>query len=135
MIMKINIAKKRGYTLIEIMIVIAIVAILVALALPGYGHFVRKARRADAQTDILHFVGVAQRDFTEENSYVNSKSLKPTDGDFYVFSFPDGDPTQSAYKIQAAPKSGTSQVDDACGTMMITETGLKTKTGSDSHCW
>ena len=79
--------KKPGFTLIELMIVIAIVALLVALALPGYGQFVRKARRADAQADLMQFAGSAERIFTETNSFATSSGHKPADTVHYDYTF------------------------------------------------
>ncbi len=119
-----------GFTLVELMIVIGIVAILVAMALPSYGKSVRKSRRADAQSTIIEFSGSAARVFTETSSY--ESLILPASTDYYTFSFPST-PAATSYLIQATPKDAQSK--DSCGTMTITNTGKKTHTGSDAICW
>jgi len=122
--------KVPGFTLVELMIVIAVVAVLVSLALPNYQQSIRKGRRADAQTDLIEFAGQAERVFTQTNSYATA--ALPATTDYYTFSF-SVDPTATVYTIQAAPKSGQDQ--DGCGTMRLNQAGLRTKTGSLADCW
>lgn len=62
----------RGFTLIELMIVVAIVAILAAIAYPSYQDQVRKSRRADAQGALLGFGNAMERRFTERNTYAGA---------------------------------------------------------------
>jgi len=122
--------KIRGFTLVELMIVIAIVAILVSLALPNYQQSIRKGRRADAQADLIEFAGQAERVFTQDNSYANA--ALPANTTYYTYTFTVG-PSVTAYTIQAAPT--TAQNDDRCGTMTMTQTGQKTHTGAETDCW
>ncbi len=122
--------KISGFTLVELLIVVAIVAILVALALPNYNDSVRKARRADAQTDLLEFAGTAERIFTSTNSYATT--ALPANTDFYVYSFPVAI-TANTYSIRATPTALQSA--DYCGTMTLTQSGLRTKTGTMADCW
>jgi type IV pilus assembly protein PilE len=121
--------KVFGFTIVELMIVLAIVAILAALALPNYTASVRKSRRAAAQTDLLEFAGTAERIFTQTNSYLSTDA--DTDGtpnevivdtDFYTYTFSAG-PTATTWTIQAAPKTG--QDEDPCGTMTLNQTGAR----------
>ena len=128
-----------GFTLVEILVVIAIVAILVALALPSYQDSVRKSRRVDAQGDLMEFANTAERIFTQTNSYVSTDADtngKPdeviADTDFYTYTFSAG-PTASTWTVQAAPKTG--QDADPCGTMGLAHTGQRTKTGALADCW
>jgi len=61
--------KKQGFTLIELMIVVAIIGILAGIAYPSYQDSVRKSRRADAKGALLGFANAMERHFTETNSY------------------------------------------------------------------
>ena len=124
--------KKFGFTVIELMIVIAIVSVLVVLALPSYHNSVRKSRRAEAQSTLTQFAGFAERVFTQSNSYA-SVSL-PAGDNFYTYSWGAPDPpTATAYTIKATPT--TVQNKDRCGTMTLTQTGQKTNTGTETDCW
>ena len=122
--------KIRGFTLVELMIVIAIMAILVSLALPSYQQSIRKGRRSDAQTDLLEFVVQAERVFTQTNSYATAGL--PADTTFYTFSFSAG-PSATAYTIVATPTAA--QNADRCGTMSLTQAGQRTHTGAEADCW
>jgi type IV pilus assembly protein PilE len=125
-----NSSLDSGFTLIEILIVIAIVAILVALALPNYQQGIRKARRADAQTDLLEFAGNAERIFTQTNSYATV--ALPGNSSFYVYSSPVAI-TAISYSIRATPTAAQSA--DACGSMTLTQTGQRTQSGTLAGCW
>jgi len=119
-----------GFTLVELLIVIAIVAILVALALPSYQESVRKARRSDAQQELLEFAGTAERIFTQANSYATV--TLPANTDFYTYSFPVV-VTANSYTILATPTG--SQANDKCGAMSLNQRGDKPNPGSLAGCW
>ena len=121
---------KSGFTLVELMIVIAIVAILVALALPNYNESVRKARRSDAQQELLEFAGTAERIFTQNNSYIGV--TLPASSDYYDFEVVSAT-TATSFDIRAKAKGA--QVSDRCGNMTLSNTGAKTYTGTLAGCW
>lgn len=137
--------RRRGFTLIELMITIAIVGILSAIAYPSYQDYVRKARRADAQTGLLELVQFMERLYTGNGTYLvggNSPTLpfteSPKDGatKYYDLGFTaDPSPTATTYVLEAVPKGA--MAGDACGSLRIANTGVKSRTGSLvlERCW
>ncbi len=136
---------QRGFTLIEVMIVVAVIAILASIALPSYQESIRKSRRADAKSALLAASQAMEKYYTERQTYLsatlgaNSTDVYRTTSpdNFYTLSF-TATPTASAYSIEAAPRTGTSQTADKCGTFTITQTGAKGVTGGSltaAECW
>jgi type IV pilus assembly protein PilE len=116
---------KSGFTLIEAMIVVAIIAILLALAFPSYENSVRKTRRMAAQKELLVFSNFAERVYTQSNSYSGASGWTSDDPDLAGYYTIVADPVAATtYTITATP-IGDFQVDDRCGIMSLTNTGLK----------
>lgn len=140
--------RQSGFTLIEVMIVVAIVGILASIAYPSYMKYVRNANRADAQALMLENAQYMERRFTTCGSYAAvggaaapcnaaadlPKDQSPENGTAR-YSVTLTEATATAFTIQAAP-AGT-YADALCGTMTITQTGAKTETGAGSlgDCW
>lgn len=118
-----------GFSLIELMIVVAIIAILATIAYPSYRDSVRKANRGDAQGKLLENVNFMERVFTQSNSYVLGALVLPhTSAESYNLGFSAG-PTATTYTLNAAPTGD--QVNDTCATLTISSTGVQTPPG----CW
>jgi len=124
-----------GFTLIELMIVVAIVGILAAIAYPSYTSHILKTRRTAAQACLSELGQFMERYYTTNMSY-SSATLPSTQcrsdlTNFYTLSFTTGQPTATTYAIQAVPAGA--QSNDTCGTLSLTQTGAKSPT--TAGCW
>jgi len=132
----VNIVKKSGFTLIELMITIAIIGIIAAIAYPSYIDSVRKAKRADAQAQMMMLASFMERFYTENNRYDQKNNVAGTAvalpagiaSDYYD-AYALQSVTATSYAIKAVPKTGQSTL--SCGTLTIESTGLK----KPSACW
>jgi len=131
--------KNNGFTLIELMIVVAIVAILTTVAYPSYIDNVRKTKRASVQADLMELASYMERSFTENNVY-NSATASDTltasgiTSDDYTLSISTLNATE--YILKAAPTGNQSS--DRCGIMKLSQTSAKTATVSGvavTGCW
>jgi len=132
--------KNIGFTLIELMITVAIVAILAAVALPAYNEHVLKTRRALAASCLFEFAQNMERYFTTNMSYASAplaaNSCANDLSASYTFSFATSQPTASTFTIEARPTGGQAN-DTKCATLGIDQTGTKSITGTKSvaECW
>ncbi len=133
----------KGFTLIELMITVAIIGILAGIAYPSYQDSVRKSRRADAKAALMGLSNAMERHFTETNSYIGAAvgcspnpgiyCVPPQTANFYNITINAA--TAATFTIQAAP-TGT-HTDPRCGTLSLTHTGVRgeTGTGTVAECW
>ncbi|WP_305072807.1 type IV pilin protein [Propionivibrio sp.] len=132
--------QEDGFSLIELMVVIGIVAILATVAYPSYQEYVARARRADAKTVLLENAQFLERFYTQNGTYVGAAlpvTEAPKEGStkFYNISFVV-DATSTAFQIQAVPKNG--QAGDRCGKLRVNQSNQKSvadATLSSTECW
>ncbi|MHB8949293.1 MAG: type IV pilin protein [Rhodoferax sp.] len=132
-------SNQQGFTLIELMIVVAIVAILAAIALPSYQSHVVKTRRVTAAACLSEFAQQMERQYSTAMSFdVALPTLGCTTdlSGFYTFAFATSEPTASTFIIEATP-AGAQANDSLCGTLSINHQGVKTEdgTGTVAQCW
>lgn len=133
-----------GFTLVELVIVILIIAILGAIAYPSYQDQVRRTRRADAKAALLETAQFLERFYTQNNRFdqdlegaapVLPYDRSPREGSsvFYTIQF-NGAPTATTYSIEAVPQGA--QLADDCGTLRVDQSGQRTTTaGVAADCW
>ena len=128
---------QSGFTLIELMIVVAIIGILAAIAYPGYQEYAMRANRAEARSILLENTQLLERHFTTSNDYSSFGGLiaqSPKTGTAKYGITVAG--TATTYTLTAAPE-GAMASDSKCGTLTLDNTGAKTSSGSESveYCW
>ena len=134
----------KGFTLIELMVVIVVVSILAAIAVPSYSSSVRKARRTEARNALLDAASREERFFATNNRY----SITATDLGYSAWQIPVGSNYYSLNATCAAAAActdftvtataiGTQAKDTACATLSLTNTGVQAATGTATAatCW
>lgn len=127
--------RSAGFTLLELMIVVAVIAILAMIAFPNYTEQVRKGRRADAARTVGQIQLDLERWRAECSTYADVLACKDHDGDGTVeagegvypatpsseyYTITPSALTATTYTITAAPKSGSAQAGDRCGNLVLT---------------
>ncbi len=141
-----NRSRKRnlGMTLIELMVVVAIVAMLAAIALPGFNRQVLKSRRTDGHNLLMRIAAEQERYYTSFNRYTADLSSAPPAGlgmgalnsehGYYTVAAVVGVNSQT-FTLTATPNNA--QTDDACGNLTLGNSDAKGYSGDESNgvCW
>ncbi len=138
--------RSEGFTLVELLIVIAIVGILAVVAIPAYQHYLIEARRTNAVSLLLQAASAEQRYYTVNNGYTTNLSalgfsataqkagIASTTSHYYSMTVTSTSP--ASFTLTATPENAQ-KADTECGTFSINALGHESVTGTDTaqHCW
>ncbi|MHC8357414.1 type IV pilin protein [Pseudomonas sp. LB3P81] len=125
----------RGFTLIEIMIVIAIIGIVITIGYPSLTEYVKKGRRTEVAGLLSEQAQILERFYSKSNVYTGATGLS-TGNDYYTIT---PTLTDQTFLLTAARKAG-SMATDKCGDFTITNTGVRSMVGAKTglttkDCW
>jgi len=140
--------RARGFTLIELVTVMAIIAILSAIAIPQYFQFIARGHRSEARATLTHAAQWMERWRTERGSYQNPQNLpnppqlpvslqnSPASGTA-IYNITVATPTPATYTLTATPVAPGPLANDGCGNFTLDSTGLRDRSGAldNNTCW
>ncbi|EJM16829.1 prepilin-type N-terminal cleavage/methylation domain-containing protein [Pseudomonas sp. GM18] len=126
----------RGFTLIEIMIVIAIIGIVITIGYPSLTEYVKKGRRTEVAGLLSEQAQILERFYSKNNVYTNATGLS-AGNDFYTITPTLSDQT---FLLTATRKAGSTMASDKCGDFTLSNTGVRSMVNAVSglatkDCW
>jgi type IV pilus assembly protein PilE len=126
----------RGFTLIEIMIVIAIIGIVITIGYPSLTEYVKKGRRTEVAGLLSEQAQILERFYSKNNVYTNAIGLS-AGNDFYTIT---PTLTDQTFLLTATRKAGSTMASDKCGDFTLTNTGVRSMVNATAgqttkSCW
>ena len=133
-------SRNQGFSLIELMIVVVIVAILAAVAIPSYRQYVVRSHRTDAQRALMDVAGRQERYFYSNNTYADAlgdlSASASMAGAYYSVSIASASSTD--FTVTATAVGAQQRDDTLCQTLSLNRAGVQQSTGSTVNspkCW
>jgi len=140
-----------GFTLVELMIVVVVISVLAAIALPSYLDSVRKSRRADAKTALVQLAQFMERNYSLAQRYDQDSAgapialpftQAPVDSPTKYYTLSLNSIARDTFTLWAKPIPGTSQASDVCLTLTLDNAGARKTVvddagtaGTRTDCW
>ena len=132
-------SRVSGFTLIELMVAVAIIALLTSLALPAYTSHVARAKRADAKAQLVQAAQFMQRFYAANDSFAKDRAnndvlsqipaaltQSPADSaKIYDLAIPAESLSATGFELRMVPGVGSSMENDPCGSFTLTSAGLR----------
>jgi type IV pilus assembly protein PilE len=140
----VNSKQTHGFSLIELMIVVAIVAVLAAIAVPAYTKYIQTARRSDAIAAITQNQGILERCYAQTFDYYNVTTgtncgslIATSPGGYYTLTMDSPAPTStsSAYVLTAVPATGSAQLKDTQCLSFTLNSATGKQSAPSTTCW
>lgn len=131
--------RERGFTLIELMIAVVVVAILAAIAFPSYQRYVLRSHRVEAQAVLSEAAARQERYYSQNNAYASTAAalnMTSNVNALQYYSLAISNVTATAYTLTATAK-GSQAKDGQCLTLSLDQAGTRSNTGTETGttCW
>lgn len=123
--------QNKGFTLIEMLIVIAIIGVLASIAIPSYKNYMYTSRRAEGKTDLLKIQLGMEKWRANNNTYPSALSDAGFTDNSSYYNYAISGNTSSAYLLTATAQSSQTG-DSGCTSLTLDQSGTKTPA---SGCW
>lgn len=134
--------KKNGYSLIELIVTLAVISILASIAIPTYKSYTLKTRRSEGRAFVMEIMQRQEKYYTENNTYTTdltqlgySSSTPTSEQGYYQVSAAAAADGIANNVILTAQPQGNQANDSECGSFIINSNGSKTTSTSSTTCW